>query len=223
MPKATLVKKLSTATADALGRADILSRVDLPSFQAMLIYLTPHYMGEISRSHAIFIGAVVRQFQIAGHDRPPETDSEPERRLKLHLWQHLMFLNIRATEAVGPERTLVDDHFAELPGLDEPESIVSAVRYECYGLHRLIFRERLNVDSGQLSIVELLEMVHQQIIDIRVQYLDHLDEAIPLQKYASLVGKLLLARAEGMVILTAHARNNQQWREHKSMADLQNR
>lgn len=209
--KDALVTKLKSLAEAAICSADMLSCLDLQIFQVLLIYLTPQLLTEVSRSHSIFIGTVIRHFQIAGLDRDCSADNTTERQLKRHLWQHLLFLNIRAAEAVGPERTVIDDVSAPLPehdefllpqssGVSNPTYIVALVRYECYKVHRWIFREREPLKRGEASLVSLLDQLNQYTLSIYARYLDHLSDNIPIQKYAALVGKLLLARAEGMIL-----------------------
>lgn len=209
--KDALVNKLKKLAEVAISKADILSCLDLQIFQVMLIYLTPQLLTEVSRSHSIFLGTIIRHFQIAGFDRDCTTDTSIERQTKRHLWQHLLFLNIRAVEAVGPERSVVDDPHSLLPehddflfpqssGASNPTYIVALVRYECYKIHRWIFREREPLRRGETSLQSLLDELKQFTLSVHARYLDHLNDNIPIQKYASLVGRLLLARAEGMIL-----------------------
>jgi len=223
LSKPSLVRRLHTAATEALCRADSVNCNELAIFQALLIYLTPQFMGEISRSHSIYINALIRHFQIAGHDRPLETDSVTVRSLKGHLWHHLLFLNIRATEAVGPTRTLFDDKFAELPPMRSAEDIVSFVRYECYNLHRWVFLERENVAAGRVPIEGCLQVANQRIQDIRAQYLSSLDHRVPLQRYAYLVGTLLLARVKCMLTNGALGRQQEEvdgWDGHRAIVEM---
>jgi hypothetical protein len=211
MPKPMLVTKLNTATTMALSQARVVSRMDLRLFQALLTFLTPQFLGEISQSHAIYISGVIRHFQIAGYDWDDETDPPGTRQTKRHLWQHLLFMSQRGTEAVGPERTIVDDIEATIPSVDWPEpedderdGILAVVRYECYRIHRWIFRERPRIRKGLIPIDTFLEMLSQNMVLVQNRYLAHLDITDTFQKYASLVGKLLLARAEGMILHGPH-------------------
>jgi hypothetical protein len=222
LSKSSLVRKLHATATDALCRADAVNCNELAIFQALLIYLTPQFMGKVSRSHSIYIHALICQFQIAGHDRPLETDSAALRSLKCHLWHHLLFLNIRATEAVGPTRTLFDDRSAELPSIPSVEDILSIVRYECYNLHRWLCQEPENVAAGRLPIERCREFVLQRIQDIRAQYLNSLNHLVPLQKYAYLVGTLLLARAKCMLTNGALGRLQKEvdgWDGHRTIEE----
>ncbi|SPO03251.1 uncharacterized protein DNG_05933 [Cephalotrichum gorgonifer] len=222
-PKLTLVRRLHDAATEALLQADSINCNEVIIFQALLVYLTPQFLGEISRSHSVYISAVIRHFQLAGLDKPAERDPETKRNLKLHLWHHLLFLNIRATEAVGPSGSLLDDTTAELPVMRSPDDIVSIVRYECYRLHRWVFRERDRVAAGNLAVERLAEEGEKRIHDIRTRCLDHLDHRVPLQKYAHLVGTLMLARAKSMISQGALARKPQEvegWDGNKTVRDM---
>ncbi|KIW99932.1 uncharacterized protein Z518_10860 [Rhinocladiella mackenziei CBS 650.93] len=217
MSKDSLVKKLKKSAEDALSKADIVTHLDLRLFQALVIYLTPQFLSEVSRSHSVYIAAVIRHFQIAGFDQDAEQDTDAVRQTKRHLWQHLLFLNIRAIEAVGPERTVIDDPYSLMPELDEyryetasesfnSDCILALIRYECYRIHRIIFRERENFKRGRSTFVSFLGTLEQLKLHVQTKYLDHLDERIPLHKYAGLVGKLLLARSDGMTIHSQRVR-----------------
>ena len=228
--KHALVTKLKTLAESAICMADMLRCLDLQIFQVLLIYLTPQMLTEVSRSHSIFLGTVIRHFQVAGLDRDCSSDDTAERELKRHLWQHLLFLNLRAAEAVGPERTVIDDVSAALPehdefllpqssGVSNPTYIVALVRYECYKVHRWIFREREALKRGEASLVSLLDQLNQYTLSIYARYIDHLSDNIPIQKYAALVGKLLLARAEGMILTS----QRHKWRYPETAMSLRDR
>lgn len=219
MTKESLMRKLKASAESALSKADLLSCMDLRVFQALLIYLTPQMTSEISRSFSIFLATITRHFQIAGFDQDSAQDSELERQTKRHIWQHLLFLNIRAVEGVGPERTLIDDRTSQLPVLDSDSSMVAIIRYECYRIHRFIFTEREKVSAGQAHWSTLLEMVEQKISDVRARYISLLDDNIPLQKYARLVGELLLHRCETMVLIAFQHK----WRNTMQVDELKTR
>jgi hypothetical protein len=296
--KEALTRKLRRAAEVALAAATPAHRLDLQLFQSLLIYLTPQMISEVSRPHAVYMGSLVRHFQIAGHDRddpPPRSlgqemmleDEDDEsrlqrrqqwrqwaqrQRLKRHLWQHLLFLSSRATEAVGPERSIVHDDDAGMPDQvlgdsagDEEDSpidshsdhmlgdeydadsnysgsngqghgstvsepydgrrwekeaqVVSVVRYHCYALHRMVFRERERLRRGEVSIYALLDDIARRSAEIRFRYMSQLDESIPVHKYARIVGHLLLARAENMVLGSQFHK----WMEPFKVHDLRDR
>lgn len=207
MAKEPLVKALKTAVEDSLCQVGIFDHLDVKLFQAIIIYLTPQFIGEVSRSHSVFLAAVTRHFLLAEFNRDSFSDSNPTRHLKRHLWQHLLLLNLRSTEAVGPEASLVEDLDAKLPDLAPdgqqwhgfPTSIVALVRYECHKIHRMIFREREDIRNGRSTYLSTERKIEQSIKHIYETYLNKLDESQPIQKYAKVVGKLLTHKAEGMI------------------------
>lgn len=201
MTKESLMRKLKASAEMALSRADLLSCMDIRVFQALAIYLTPQMTSEVSRSYSVFIAMIIRHFQIAGFDQDSAHDTELEVQTKRHLWHHLLFLNIRAVEAVGPERTLIGDTDASLPVVNSDSSMIAVIRYECYQIHRYIFAEREKVTAGLQTWSTLLNIVEQKIASVRTRYCELLDDGVPLQKYARLVAELLLSRCEGMVLV----------------------
>jgi hypothetical protein len=201
MTKESLCRKLKASAESALSRGELLGCIDLKAFQALVVYLTTQMTSEISRAFSVFVAMLIRQFQIAGFDRESTNDSEIVRQTKRHLWQQLLFLNLRAVEAIGPETTLLDDPASALPALDSDASVVAAIRYECYKIHRFIFSEREKVTAGDMSCSELLTAVEGQVEIVRTRLLHLLDEKVPLQKYARMVGELLLARCTAMLLV----------------------
>lgn len=235
LPKPSLVRWLQTAAEDAISAANCFAAsLDLRSFQAVLTYLTPQLLGEVSRTHAVLVSAVTRQFQIAGFDRsssssssldggareggsggqsPAVDESESRRLTRLHCWQHLLLLNMRATEAVGPERSLFEDPDAEMPLPDPPRAaaaqgrdVVAIIRYECHQIHCFVVRERQNVLRGTLPLHSCLDMLDERARRVRSRYMDRLDDGVAIQKYARLVGNLLLARSRCMLLHSINAK-----------------
>jgi hypothetical protein len=204
MTKESLCRKLKASAESALSRGDLLGCIDLKAFQALVVYLTPQMTSEISKAFSVFIAMVIRQFQIAGFDRDSTSDCEQDRQTKRHVWQQLLFLNLRAMEAIGPETTLLDDATSTLPALESDGSVVAAIRYECYRIHRFIFSEREKVTSGDMSYNEILTAVERQVAIVRSRLLHLLDEKVPLQKYAKMVGELLLSRCTAMLLVSLH-------------------
>ena len=200
--KESLVKKLRAATEDLLSQADIFGRFDLRIFQAVIIYLTPHLISEVSRSHATFVAAIIRHAQSSGIDKLSPTDTSFELHTKYHLWQHLLFLNSRVTEVVGPERTIFDDSNTYThPHPTTPNETFAITRYKCYHLHRLVFKARAQIQNGTLTLPTFLDSLTQSIHTIRTSF-NHLDPSIPINKCTILVGALLLARAQCMILQT---------------------
>ena len=225
MPKNSLIKMLHDATLDTIRQTDPIMRLDIGIFQATLIYLTPQFLTEVSRSHSIHIGAIVRHFQIARLDKDSEGDSITRRQLKRHMWQHLLFLNQRAVEGTGPENAIIHDHDAQLPSIIGDTSdaeILAVVRYQCYGIHRWVFRERTKVRDGIITLTECLEMLERSVVELQLNYLNDLNQKVPLQKYTSCVAKLLLSRTKGMVLHGVHARWND-WTEAMAAEELRDR
>ena len=202
MTKESLVKKLRAAAEDLLSKADIFGRFDLRIFQAVVIYLTAHLISEVSRSHATFVAAIIRHAQSSGIDKPSPADTAFELHTKYHVWQHLLFLNSRVTEVVGPERTIFDDtNTYTHPHPTCPNETFAITRYKCYHLHRLVFKARAQIQNGTLTLPTFLSELTQSIYTIRTSF-NHLDPSIPINKCTILVGTLLLARAQCMILQT---------------------
>ena len=154
-----LVTRLKQTAEKELCEAGVFRCQDLEIFQALAIYLTPQFLGEVSRSHAIFLDAVIRNFQIARLDQERNSDTEIEIQAKRHLWQHLLFLNNRAIESVGPEHMMPEDTESMVPEIAGDDTLPALIRYECYRVHRTIFRERGKIKNGRQTLPSILAML----------------------------------------------------------------
>ena len=224
MTKETLVKTLKTYTELSLSKADIFGQPSLCTFQAVAVYLTPQLVSEVSQSHSMFIAAVVRSAQVAGLDRYSVDESLYGNEMKWHVWQQLLFLNARVAEAIGPERTVFDDSSCKPDKVGPTHTLYdikacALMRYECYRIHRLVFKGRAKILSGSMSLSSFLHDLDSQTEKVRKTHLAHLNHQFSTQKYSSIVGDLLLARAEGMILQTQRRR----WRDGISNQSLRRR
>lgn len=208
--KESIARRLKTAYEDAFCRLDIFDTPGIKAFQSIVIYLVPQMAAEMSRQHCVFLAAVIRQFQIAGFHRDQPSDGEGLRRVKRHLWQQLLFLSLRATEAVGPETALIDDPGASMPLVDMEQhsvyaagrwadSIIAIVRYECNKIHRMIFVEGEALQGAGATFDDLTRAVEDRISFVYQTYLQKLDTSVTSHKYASTVANALLHRARLMI------------------------
>jgi hypothetical protein len=131
----------------------------------------PQCRSEVSQSHPIFLGALVRQAQLIRlhHDPGRQCFRTVESQMRRHLWHQLSFLDLRTAEAAGPVAALCSDSFdvklpynidddciwafdsVTSPTLQEQKwtaSTLSLIRYECYEVYRLIFHEREKIKNG---------------------------------------------------------------------------
>lgn len=72
----------------------------------------------------------------------------------------------------------------------------SLIRYECYAAHRILFRERTRSTMSPPQIREELERRKRHIEE---EYLQYLDDSIPIQRCAKIAARLLLARLVPML------------------------
>ncbi|KAL9104921.1 MAG: hypothetical protein Q9163_000166 [Psora crenata] len=209
--KTTLVERYKSATEAQLHRAKILKTSNLETIQAAL----PMCRGEISRSCSVFVGALIRNAQIAGIDAKdgPVGGSLLADHFRRHLWCQICFLDLRTAEARGPKPVIpVQEHEAALPinisdekisiapppsGTGEScwtDSTFSLIRYECYEIHRWIFRGRQDITEGRATLDMIADVITKRKLRIETLYLRNLDDSAPLQRCAKLVGQLLIAR-----------------------------
>jgi hypothetical protein len=144
------------------------------------------------------------------------------------LWHQLAFYDLRTAEAQGPPPVLAP-YATEMPfpvnmsdqGLEEApnlagdfqhagftEATLSLIRYECYDVHRQVFRDRERIKRGQATLSDVVASIDRRRAYIENMYLNSLDEGIAVQKYAKIVARLLMARFCGMILYDNLVRNN---------------
>lgn len=134
------------------------------------------------------------------------------------LWHQICFLDTLTGEAQGPQPAIRDDQFdTSLPvnindnALNCPnnesvhapiwtDATFSIIRYECCMVHRLIVGQRQALDRGQIDLKTVQHLASVQKARIERQYLQYLDEAIPIQRCAKLVGRLFTARFDAILL-----------------------
>ncbi|KAL5330132.1 hypothetical protein ACEPPN_003657 [Leptodophora sp. 'Broadleaf-Isolate-01'] len=214
--KQMLVDKLMKNAEKALHAAQFMTTSKIKVLQAFTVYLIPQCRGEISRSHSVLVGALVRLAQCINCHRAVAGAQSPQSHTQALLWHQILFLEIRTGEAQGPlptERTddlplplNIDDlgPFGTLTSvLSWTDSTFSIIRYECYEIHRFIFRGRVALEHNEITISDLLHDVDMRKNKLLAKYDGILDDYIPIQQCAKTVMKLLLARCDGMT-LTGH-------------------
>ena len=133
------------------------------------------------------------------------------------LWHQICFLDLLAAEAQGHQPVIRCDEFEtplpldikddaldrpneSIPALGWTDATFSIIRYECYMVHRLIFEQGLAIENGQTNLKNVQHLVSVQRVRIERQYLQYLDEAIPIQRCAKIVGRLLTARFDAILL-----------------------
>ena len=202
----------------------------------------PQCRAEVSKSHSIFLAALVRQAQIEDLHHDPGTQDFDllECQMRRHLYHQLSFLDLKTAETAGPMAALfaepsevdmplnLDDNFFQQGGFDtrhqsaqlDPtnqrwtSTTLSLIRYECYDVHRLIFREREQIRKGRSRLSQVSELINERRRYIEAKYLLNLDDNIPIQRYSRLVGRLLISRCTAMLLyiqVPAEGRSELQW------------
>ena len=138
------------------------------------------------------------------------------------LWHQVCFLDVVTAEAQGPQLAVQEEQFdTSLPlnlkddalGRPNNESVPAAIwsdatfsiiRYECSLVNRLIFAHRLPLELGQIDLETVRHMVNIQKMRIERLYLQYLDDTVPIQRCAKLVGRLLTAKFD-IILLNRHS------------------
>ena len=156
----------------------------------------------------------------AGLNRDPSgPEMNPvECQVRRLLWHQICFLDLITAEAQGPQLAIRDDQFdthlplnikddtldrlgnESVPVSGWTEATFSIIRYECVRLHRIICGQRSEIARGQTDLKTAQHLVSTTKSRIERQYLRHLDEAIPIQRCAKLVGRLVIARFDPILL-----------------------
>ena len=170
------------------------------------------------------MSALVRKSQIShiGTKDGVGSDWLVEHQSRRHLWCHLLYLDLHAAEVTGRQPSLGSSAWEDILPLnvrDEDilnartlpdsspiwtESTFTLIRMECYKLHRRLISTKQEIDQGHISLAAAITDVVDQELRIEKRYLSWLDNDIPIQRYAKLVGRTLLANLE-LVLLQERA------------------
>ncbi|KAF2813611.1 uncharacterized protein BDZ99DRAFT_557535 [Mytilinidion resinicola] len=179
--------------------------------------LIPQCRAEISRSHSVFVGALIRSAQMARLDELSTGGNPGQIQLRRLVWHQLAFYDLRTAEAQGPSPMLTS-YTGEMQypvniadqdlnvaldvsqNFEFTQSTFSLIRYECYDIHRQIFRDRERIRRGQVAFPDVLQSIDQRRLHVEDTYLKFLDEGVPVQKCAKMVARLLLARCVTMTV-----------------------
>ena len=180
----------------------------------------PQCRAEISKSHTVYVGALIRLAMSAGLNRDPNgAGMNPiDCQVRRLLWHQICVLDVLIVEAQGPQLAIRDEHFdTALPlnikddALGQPNSksvtasfwtdtTFSIILYECYMVHRFILEQRSAIDLGHTDLDFVQHRVSRHKKRIESEYLQYLDETILIQRCAKLVGQLLTAKFDAILL-----------------------
>ena len=180
----------------------------------------PQCRAEISKSHGLYVKALIRLAMGAGLNREASGPGigPVDCQVRRLLWHQICFLDSLVAEVQGPQTVIRDDQYdTSLPfdvnddALGQPgkdsvlapfwtDATFSIIRYECCLVHRLINSQRMAVDLGQIDLKTVQRLVNTQKASIERQYLQNLDETVPIQRCAKLVGRLFTSRFDAMLL-----------------------
>ena len=174
----------------------------------------------MSESQIDLVGALIQLAKRAHlHLQPQGPSISPiERQIRRLLWHQICFLDLRTAEIFGSQPIIRDNVLdAPLPlnvndealGISHDQSPLTngwtdatftLLRYECYLVHRLIFEKTKEVENNETNIDSVRRLVDRKKTAIEKKYLNHLDETIPIQQYAKVVGHLLTSVFNAMLL-----------------------
>ncbi len=144
--------------------------------------------------------------------------SPVERQIRRLVWHQICFLDLRTAEIFGSQPIIqdmeldtplplnVDDEALGTSHDQSPltsrwtDATFTLLRYECYLVHRLIFEKTKEVENNLTNLDSVRGVVDRKRAAIEEKYLNHLDETIPIQQYAKVVGRLLTSVFNAMLL-----------------------
>ena len=194
------------------------------------------YRPEVPRSHTFLVDVLIRLAQCAGlHQESQDSAISPvERQTRRLLWHQICFIDLCTAKARGTQPAIRDDDFdTALPlnaddisfnasakqapfGGRWTDTMFTLIRYECYLVYRAIFSKRQETYVETTDLKSLRHWVEKRKTAIEERYLNYLNERIPIQQCAKIVGRLLTARFNVLLF----ERNMQEGQTSASQSEL---
>ena len=184
------------------------------------IYQIPQCRAEVSESQLGLVSALVQLAKRAHLHLEPQgpSISTVERQIRRLLWHQICFLDLRTAEIFGSQPIIrdnaldtplplnADDAALETSNVQSPsasrwtDATFTLLRYECYLVHRLIFEKEKEIENNMTNLDSIRRLVDRRKAAIEEKYLNRLDETIPIQHYAKVVGRLLTSVFNAMLL-----------------------
>jgi len=219
--KATLIEQYRFATEQALARAEFLNASNLYLVQAFTLYLTIIQREDTTKFVWSLTGLLIRLALSIGlhRDGSCSADMSPfEVEMRRRLWWNICFLDVRSAEEQVSEPSISEDMFDTksptnvndediYPGMSEnpvpqeglTDMTVFYVRQQIWRLIRRIqiqSSHRLVGKSSNLTVEEMLEMLHKTGETITSTYLRYLKPTEPLCSFIESTSQMVLAKTE---------------------------
>ena len=184
----------------------------------------------ISHSWLLFVENIIQNARSAR----PYIDDDIDRtslqtQFQKHLWCQFLILDLVVAEARGSQPTydMNDWNIFPLNVRDDElaiaesssiwtESTFSLIRNECYKVHRGLIQARQNIRLGRTSPNAAAKKLTDEKRRIEEKILGPLDNRIPIQRCAKLIGRTFLAAFE-FVLLQESAFHNYVLSEDRNM------
>ena len=182
-------------------------------------YQIPQCHAEVSESQLELVTALIQLAKRAHLHLQPQglSISLVECQIRRLLWHQICFLDLRTADIFGSQ-PIIGDNALDTPlplnvndealetSNDHPltsrwtDATFTLLRYECYQVHRLIFEKTKEVENNMTDLDSVRRLVDRHKAAIEEKYLNHLDETIPIQHYAKVVGRLLTSVFNAMLL-----------------------
>lgn len=178
----------------------------------------PQCRAEVTSSNSNLVGALVRLAQCAGFqcDAVGSSMTPEESQVRSLLWHQICFLDLHAAETQGRLPNIRADDFNTLRPIKSDDTnsgytlvsrsstwtdaTFSLMRSECNVVHRIILEKGVSIDNKTIKLATFRRLVERRKREIEEKYLSGLDENQPIQRCAKLVGKILTARFNVMLL-----------------------
>ncbi|KAM5454209.1 hypothetical protein MaudCBS49596_002222 [Microsporum audouinii] len=222
-----LIENFQLGTEMALGKAHFLKTTKTQTLQALVMYMIPMCRNEVSRTHSALVGTAIRLAECMGIHRDPEEygHGPVETHIRRMIWYQLCFLDIRTSESQGPRQTIRREDFStkfplnvndadfllhpDIRLTDMPkftDMTFTRLRFECHELHRLVYVDRVKLETGSVSLTRVLGKIEafRQATYAKYGPLIYVTNPRPIQRAAQLVLSILICRSYTAVLHRYH-------------------
>ncbi|KAF9890653.1 hypothetical protein FE257_005784 [Aspergillus nanangensis] len=204
-----LLDQLKQGTEAALSQCKLLRTSKVESVQALVAYMLPMCLDQISRAHSVLAGLLVRLAECMGLHRDPTEFgfSATECHSRRLIWYQVCYIDLKTSFLQGPRPFVHHDGYTTQLPLDVSldltpnqgqlpwnDMIFTMIRFEWQRMQRRCFTHRKRVDQRRMTLTQAISKIEQFRVNMDTKYGPYLYCASPspVQRMAGLVLKIWL-------------------------------
>ncbi|KIW58640.1 hypothetical protein PV05_03141 [Exophiala xenobiotica] len=238
----TLLDRYRFGIEQALAKANFMSNPNVPTLQALTLYLTCARQSANKTYIWSMTGLLIRLASKLGLHRDPVALGLPpfQSEMRRRLWWQILILDIRTAEDNDLDPLICEHHFdtkfpANVNDVDldvnmteaiaesqhRTEMLFTLTRLEVsYGARKLVFSPKFTADNGypSLSSQGRIDMIESLLKNIEQKYLRDCDTKIPIGFLAATATRMVLAKIK--LTLSHPARSRASGISHDGLQEL---